>query len=548
MTNSNSYALLLKRPSLRDEIDAEMAGRSLREFVRQAWPIVEPSTPFVPGWHIDAIIEHLEAVSRGQIRNLLINVPPRHMKSLLVSVFWPSWEWIRFPERRWLYSSYAASLSIRDSVNCRRLIESPWYQEHWGDRFALTSDQNTKGRFDNNRTGYRLTTSVGGAVTGEGGDRIVCDDPHNVQEAESDSIRKSTLDWYDVVMSTRVNDPKTASKVVVMQRCHQQDLSGHLLEQGGFEHLRLPAEYEGPPCVTSIGWRDPRDEHGALLWPARFGTVEVEDLKRSLGSYAAAGQLQQRPSPSGGGIFKLHWFRYFQPRGMNLLPVVVRLPDGTLTSIPAIEVPHCVEQIQSWDCAFKDLETSDYVVGQVWGRLDACYFLGHQVRGRMDFPSTVTAVREVSADWPRAFAKLIEDKANGSAVIQMLSNEIPGILPVNPSGGKIARAAGCGLGLKTGSVWSQGGPCDQTSNDGARGTRAPKLTCRRRTRRTRPVPCFELGQALSPAKPSEHHFQCELDNAPGFTRLDDRLRARRSHAGAARLAEGGAENTVRADA
>src|SRR5215472_12763100 len=232
MKNSDSFAPLLKRPSLRAEIETELASRSLREFVRQAWHVVEPSTPFVPGWHIDAIIEHLEAVTRGQIRNLLINVPPRHMKSLLVSVFWPAWEWIRHPERRWLYSSYAASLAQRDSVLCRRLIESPGYQQRWGRVFSLTSDQNTKGRFDNSRTGCRLTTSVGGAVTGEGGDRIVCDDLHNVQEAESDSIRKNTVDWFDVVMSTRVNNPKTAAKVVVMQRCHQQDLSGHLLEQG----------------------------------------------------------------------------------------------------------------------------------------------------------------------------------------------------------------------------------------------------------------------------------------------------------------------------
>src|SRR5262245_5883031 len=421
MTNSNSFALLLRRPSLRDEIDAEMAGRGLLEFVRQAWPIVEPSTSFVPGWHIDAIIEHLEAVTRGQIRNLLINVPPRHMKSLLVSVFWPAWEWIRFPQRRWLYSSYAASLGIRDSVNCRRLIESPWYQRRWGRVFKLNSDQNTKGRFDNNRTGYRLTTSVGGAVTGEGGDMIVLADPHNVQEAESDPVRRGTLEWYDVVMSTRVNDPRTASKVVVMQRCHQQDLSGHLLEQGGWEHLCLPAEYEGTPCVTSIGWSDPRIQHGELLWPERFGAAEIESLKRSLGSYGAAGQLQQRPSPAGGGIFKRHWFRYWQPRGANLPPVMVRMPDGAVTSIVAIELPRRVdEQLQSWDCAFKDAETSDYVVGQAWGRTGSIYLLGDQIRGRMDFPATMNAVRELSKRFPGAVTKLIEDKANGSAVIQML--------------------------------------------------------------------------------------------------------------------------------
>ena len=154
MKNSSSVAPLLTRPYLRDEIDRELATRRLGQFVRQAWRIVEPSTPFVAGWHIDAIVEHLEAVSCGQIRNLLINVPPRHMKSLLVAVLWPAWEWIRWPERRWLYSSYAAQLSILDSVKCRRLIESPWYQARWGDRFALTSDQNTKGRFDNDRSSH----------------------------------------------------------------------------------------------------------------------------------------------------------------------------------------------------------------------------------------------------------------------------------------------------------------------------------------------------------------------------------------------------------
>ena len=454
MRNLNNFENLLRRPSLLVEIDAERAVRSLREFVRQAWIIVEPSTPFVPGFHIDIIIEHLEAVTRGQIRNLLINVPPRHMKSLLVSVFWPAWEWIAHPERRWLYSSYAASLSIRDSVKFRRLIESSWYQSRWGHRFDLASDQNTKVRVDNSRSGYRIATSVGGSATGEGGDRIVCDDPHNVQEVESDAVRKSTLDWWDVVMSTRVNDPKTSAMVVVMQRCHQQDLSGHLLEQGGFEHLCLPAEYEGSTRKTSIGFTDPRTIVGELLWKERYGPTEIEDLKRRLGSYAAAGHLQQRPSPLGGGIFKRHWWRYWQPPGANLPPVVVQLPDGTYQSIHAVNWPtRGVEQIESWDCAFKDLETSDYVVGQIWGRLGADYFLGDQIRARMDCPTTIKAVRELSERCPGSLAKLIEDKANGSAVIQMLQHEIPGILPVNPEGGKVARAMAVSPLIEAGNVY-----------------------------------------------------------------------------------------------
>jgi predicted phage terminase large subunit-like protein len=294
---------------------------------------------------------------------------------------------------------------------------------------------------------------VGGSATGEGGDRIICDDPHNVQEVESDSVRNGTLDWWDVVMSTRVNDPKTTAMVVVMQRCHQQDLSGHLLEQGGWEHLCLPAEYEGPTCATSIGFSDPRTTIGELLWKERFGPKEIEDLKRSLGSYAAAGQLQQRPSPLGGGIFKRHWWRYWQPPGANLPPVVVQLPDGTYQSIPAIYRPQRVEQIESWDCSFKDLVTSDYVVGQVWGRLGAYYFLGDQVRDRMDCPTTVKAVRELSQRYPGSLAKLIEDKANGSAVIQMLKHEIEGILAVNPEGGKVPRAMAVSPLIEAGNVY-----------------------------------------------------------------------------------------------
>ena len=453
MKNSNNSASWLARPNTRAKIDRELATRSLREFVEQAWRIVEPSTPFVPGWHIYAIIDHLEAVSRGEIRNLLINVPPRHMKSLLVSVFWPAWEWIRWPERRWLFSSYAFGLSMRDSLKCRRLIESPWYQSLWGDRYALTLDQNTKSRFDNNRSGYRLSTSVGGAATGEGGDRIVCDDPHNVQEAESDSIRNGTLEWFDVVMSTRVNDPKTSAMVVVMQRCHQRDLSGHLLDKGVWEHLCLPAEYEGSKRVTSIGFSDPRTEHGELLWKEQFGQKEIADLKVNLGSYAAAGQLQQRPSPAGGGMIKPHWFRFWQSPNANLPPVIVRMPDGTQRSVVAHEIAHVEEQAQSWDCSFKDLDTSDYVVGQIWGRTGSSFLLLDQVRGRMDLPATVKAVREQSKRWPNCFAKLIEDKANGPAVMQMIAHDIPGVLAVNPEGGKVARAAAVSPLIEAGNVY-----------------------------------------------------------------------------------------------
>lgn len=445
---------LLSRPNLIDEIDRELASRHLREFVQQAWAVVEPATAFVPGWHLDAICDHLQAVTSGQIRNLLITLPPRHMKSLAVSVFWLCWEWIRSPERRWLFSSYAETLSLRDSVQCRRLLQSPWYRKNWGDRFVLTSDQNEKRRFENSKSGYRIASSVGGSNTGEGGDRIVVDDPHNVNDAESDLVRQGAIAWWDTVMSTRMNDPKTGAKVIVMQRVHERDLGGHVLEQGGYEHLCLPAEYEGSRKTTVIGWSDPRQQTGELLCPERFGRAEIEELKRRLGSYAAAAQLQQRPSPAEGGLIKRHWWRFWQPRGAALPPVMVKHPDGTVGAVMPTVLPEFFDEtLQSWDCAFKDLKSSDYVVGQVWARKSADRFLLDQDRRQMDCPATMEAIRNLTAKWPRARAKLIEDKANGSAVVQMLRHELPGMLPVEPEGGKIARVSAVSPQIESGNVY-----------------------------------------------------------------------------------------------
>lgn len=180
--------------------------------------MVEPGNAFISNWHIDAICEHLEAVSRFELQRLLINIPPRCMKSLTVGVFWPTWMWINRPETRWLCASYAQQLATRDSLKCRRIIESRWYQRNWGESFQLTSDQNQKTRFENDKTGYRLATSVGGTGTGEGGDFVICDDPHNVEQALSDTQREAALIWWDETMSTRLNDPKRGGMVIVMQR------------------------------------------------------------------------------------------------------------------------------------------------------------------------------------------------------------------------------------------------------------------------------------------------------------------------------------------
>lgn len=431
------------------------AEQHLRSFIEQAWHVVEPATPFIGGWNLDAVCDHLEGVSNGHIRNLVINVPPRTAKSLIVSVFWPAWHWIQKPEVRWLFSAYTSKLSLRDSMKCRRVIDSPWYQANWKDNYQLIGDQNTKENYENDKTGQRIATSVSGIGVGAGGDFIVTDDANNTEEIESEVMRQNVLDWWDHTMSTRGNDPKTVVRVVIQQRLHEQDLSGHVLEQGGYTHLMLPMRFEKDRrCVTFFGgktWQDPREKEGDLLWPERFGDKEIAELEKRLGSYMAAGQLQQRPSPAGGGMLKTHWWRYWRPRGVKMDPVAVKMPDGTVAQVEAIELPDKFDTvIQSWDMALKEEKTSDYVVGGVLGAKGANRFIVDLVRDRMDLPKTLVAVRQLSARYPNALTKLVEDKANGPAVMQSLHNQIGGFIAVNPLGNKLSRAAAASPMLESG--------------------------------------------------------------------------------------------------
>lgn len=441
-----------------DEVEKEIFQRSLVEFIKGAWRIVEPGRRYVHGWHIDAIAEHLQAVTDGQIRNLIINIPPRHMKSLTVCVFWFCWTWAVRPESRWIFASYNEGLAIRDSLKCRRMIESAWYQRFWGDKFQLTGDQNQKRKFENTATGHRLSTGVGGGATGEGGDYLIVDDPIKALDAHSVSARETAIDWWDNTMSTRGNDPETVAKVVIMQRLHEEDLTGHLLakmKKNGehYEHLCLPAEYVPTTRITSLGWRDPRAEPGALLWPERVSRAAILNLKSSLSSYGVAGQLQQDPVPSDGNIFKKAWWRYWKPVGVNLPPVVVQTEDGFI-QIEAANLPEQFdEQLQSWDCAFKDAKDNDFVAGQVWGRVGANKYLLHYFKERVDIVGTMNSISLISEMWPRTMLKLVEDKANGPAVMQLLRNKIPGLVGVEPEGGKLARAHAVVPQIESGNVF-----------------------------------------------------------------------------------------------
>ena len=297
-------------------LEKALCERSLSAFIQRAWPVLEPGRRLVWGWVLDTICDHLEAVSRGEVRRLMINVPPGCMKSLTVRVFWPLWEWLHNPSYRFVGASYAESLALRDNRRSRLVFESEWFHTLWGHYLNMSSDQHAKGRFENNFRGWMQATSVKGMSTGERGDRFIIDDPHNVKQAESDAERDGTLQWFSEVVPSRLNDLGKSAIVVIMQRVHQNDVSGYIMEHDlGYTSLVLPMEYEPERSYTNgIGFRDPRSVEGDLLWPDRFAREDVEALKKQFrawgGTYAEAGQLQQRPAPREGGMFKVDGFEF----------------------------------------------------------------------------------------------------------------------------------------------------------------------------------------------------------------------------------------------
>jgi len=417
---------------LHGRVRRRRAEVSLVEFTRQAWPIIEPTTEFRDGWHIRMIAEHLEAVYPGnEIRDLIICVPPRHMKSILASVLWPTWVWIQCPSFRWLTASYAGNLAVRDALKSRRILESQWFRSHWDNRFRMTGDQNVKARYENDATGYRIATSVGGGVTGEGGDCLICDDPHNLIEIHSRQSRDTVSRWWDEVMSTRRNDPSSSSRVLIMQRAHTDDLVGRLRGRG-YTELILPAE---APRAISMRFPITGDtidrQAGDILWPEQFDAEAIADTKRNLGSRAASAQLQQEPVPEGGSIIRREWWRYFKQGSEPRFDYV----------------------IQSWDTAFKTANASDWSVCTTIGVSDTQgAFVLDRWRARVEFPELKRAAVALF-DSAKPVAVWIEDKASGQSLIQELQREtnIP-IVAIEVDRDKIARVNAISPVIEAGKV------------------------------------------------------------------------------------------------
>jgi len=381
------YPNLSKEQIVKGAIKA-LCEKSLFHFVKYGWRYVDPAE-FVDDWHIKVICDELQSLYDGDTKRLIINIPPRCSKSTICSVFFPVWCWINDPSIKLLTGSYAQSLATRDTVKSRRLIQSNWFDELWGYRFKFLSDQNQKTFYANDQQGERISFSVGGALTGSGGDIIIIDDPINSKDSGSQVIRDSVNRWYSEALSTRLNDPAMGKVLVIMQRLHQNDLTGYLLgvENSEWAHICLPMRYE-----VSAGDYDERKEEGEIL-TKRHDDESLKNMERDLGTYAAAAQLQQRPAPREGGIIKDKWFRYYS------------------------ELPTVKMWSWSWDTAIKEGQKNDYSVGTLWAECETGYYLVDLYRAKIEYPELRNQVR-IKYDSQKSSEVLVEDKASGQQIVQ----------------------------------------------------------------------------------------------------------------------------------
>lgn len=476
---------LLTLPSIED-IDAEIERRRVaalslaeREAEKAALgkQAVEARTNFlkfvtfvrrhyVVNWHHALIAGYLDDFVNGIIPRLLIMTPPRHGKSEEVSRCLPAYIFGRHPDAAVIGTSYGADLAQSMNRDVQRIIDSDRYQLVFPNtRLGSANIRTLSGTWLRNsdefeivdhRGAYRCA-GTGGGITGKGASYAIIDDPiKNQEEADSPTYREKVWEWYTSTLYTRLeNFPQGI--LLTLTRWHEDDLAGRVLARAAADKeadqwtvVKLEAVKEGPPTTD-----DPRQE-GEALWPDRFPRKRLDKIRASTSERVWSSLFQQRPAPQEGGILKRFWWRFWYPRGMATPPPIelVRLVDGSFHESIQRELPENLYQhTQSWDMAFKDIKSSDYVAGTLWATAGADSYLLDELWDKMDFPSTLSAVRAFTHKWPMALGKLVEDKANGTAVIATLQSEIPGMIAVEPRGGKQARANACSPAIKSGNVY-----------------------------------------------------------------------------------------------
>lgn len=426
---------------------------SLYQFVLRAWPVLE-GAPLQNNWHIEAICEHLQAhLAPGGPQNFLINVPPGTGKSLLTSVFAPAWVWITKPHWRIVCASGTPSVVTRDSLKTRNLIKSAWYQETFQPDWKISSDQDEKQLFGTTKGGFRQGLGAGAAAVGIRAEWLLVDDPNDPKEVHSKAHQEAINErWWSGSFHNRIADPTESRRTLIMQRLHEMDLAGYVLEKekGAWEQLTIRMEYETTDNgkKTFLGWSDPRTTEGELVFPQRFTRQWLEAEKIALGPSQSVGQLQQRPSNAAGNKFKREWWRFYSAMGG---PAGSR-PLGC-SDLPSVALPQKFDRIiGSWDMAFKGKDDSDYVAGVVIAAIGANRFIREVYCEQVGLLGSLEAVRKQSAQWS-PWQILIEDKANGSAVVEVLSANIPRLLAVEPRGGKESRAASIEPIIAAGNVY-----------------------------------------------------------------------------------------------
>lgn len=426
--------------------DVRLCEASLAYFIKQAWHVLKPVELYVHNWHIDAVCERLEAVSRGEITRLQVWVPPGTMKTMIVSTFWPAWEWTKNPWLRYWGASYEVRMAGRVAAMSRDLMMDRWYKDRWGDRFKFNREG--ENYFGNDMGGTRLATAPQSTGSGEHGHRILIDDPINAKSADATSkvSLNEVKEWYDGTVVTR-GIGNNHARVIIMQRLHEEDLASHVLEKDEWEVLCLPERYEAKhPFV----WPDdPRTKEGELLWPAHRDKKASNALAASLTPHRAAGQLQQRPSAKEGDILKTEWWRFYDPR-IRSKETWDQLPNFSMVLL-------------SIDCPQKDKETNDNISIQAWGVAGIQRFLLDLRLGKMNYPVAKRQVIEVAdwcrATWPRArHVILIENTGYGTDMILDLKDRYTGLTKISPQqdGDKEVRADRASDSLESGNCFVPG--------------------------------------------------------------------------------------------
>ena len=461
---------------------------SFASFVQTFWPEIEPATKLVWNWHHELLCELLQRVFAGRygkvtidgeehegIQNLLINIPPGHMKSLICNVFWPAWCWFRNPGWRSIHATYDAKLMFRDAGKTRDIIQSDLYKalqprvygDQWNRAWTLKEDAKSKGMYFTEYHGMRLATTVGGAGTGHRADVIVIDDPMNVKQHPTPEELDKVISWYDGRMSSRFSKQAEGRIVCIMQRLHENDLAGHIIESDKrevgnkswrpFEKVILPAEFDKKKAEQE-GWikYDLRTKDGEVLCPGIADQEALDNQKIKL-AVAYSAQYDQDPAPAGGGILKASKLCFWYPRERMMNPPAIhheKDEDGNL--VPCVQGPlpermHTFSQ--SWDCAFKESTDNDFVSGQLWAQSGPNAYLIAHTHGHFSFMRTLEQILAMTKAEPRCGAKYIEDKANGPALIDTLRHHVGGVVEVDPKGGKVVRAWAASPFIEAGNVW-----------------------------------------------------------------------------------------------